>query len=366
MGGCRCSYKNCPNTTTTTENIHFFHYPVKHKERCRIWIENANKLHFCDIEEEQLRNKSICEVHFEDKWFLNSQRKRLLQGAIPTLDGDCIEEKPTESDMFVFNGLQEVQILPASSDGSLFILDTDSNRPHSVESFIYKNGVIVPSDGSVKEDVMKSKLSNPQPSTSGINIFSENSSFNVSNSTRFQNSTNIQKEPKTIIKADFDNGDTDVKYENDTENDNAPSENIIYVESDNLSKRKSPRIANAKGASPPSKGTIDKPHLGTNYLKKIKQHSRDIACIKKMLRQKVRAQNKPDTDTILATLKKELPATLFSVVNLNLNEKYELTQEDEEFFTDIHKTSPQLYQLLVDKYKWNLPCIDTTVELEDN
>lgn len=141
MGGCRCTYKNCQNTTKTTENIHFFHYPVKHKERCKIWIENAEKPHFCDLEEEQLRNKVICEMHFEDRYFPNEQKKRLLQAAIPTLDGGCENSKKSD-----------LKVLPLNEDGTEFVLDSDSmfNRiaavPHKVETFIYKDGAILPVD----------------------------------------------------------------------------------------------------------------------------------------------------------------------------------------------------------------------------
>ncbi|CAH1103428.1 unnamed protein product [Psylliodes chrysocephalus] len=364
MGGCRCSYKNCQNTTKTTENVHFFHYPVKHKERCKAWIENANKPHFCDLEEDQLRNKVICEHHFEDKWFPNSQKKRLLQGAIPTLDGDCGgEEESLETEMFISNGLQEIQILPASSDGSLFILDTDSNRSQRVESFVYKNGMIIPSVTTAKPDI-KPKLpaSVSKPSTSKLNNSLQNFSSPLFTSHDYdldplEFKVNVKKETPDVEPHSAKNSD---KYEHEFDNTSIPNE--TYLENSLGRKSMAPSTVVKNPVIIRQQQSSKKANLARNYLRKIKQHSRDIACIKKMLRQKAMSESKPDPETILTCLKGDVPSTLFTVLNLNLNNNYELTEEDEDFFTTIHKISPEVYQLLVDKYKWNLPCIDAPME----
>ncbi|KAJ8979103.1 hypothetical protein NQ317_014115 [Molorchus minor] len=142
----------------------FFHYPVKHKERCKIWIENANKPQFCDLEEDQLRNKVICEYHFEDRWFPNSQKKRLLQGAVPTLDGDAVEDPVPEPTTCLPSQLHDVQILPANEDGTIFVLDTDAmfNRSQKVESYIYKNGVILPAEKLKYSTISKPSTKNQE------------------------------------------------------------------------------------------------------------------------------------------------------------------------------------------------------------
>ncbi|CAH0550378.1 unnamed protein product [Brassicogethes aeneus] len=99
-GGRRCSYKNCINRSNNIDDLHFFHYPVQNKEVCKKWIEMAEKPHFNDLTESQLRNKVICDKHFEDKYFTNPLRKRLLKGAVPKLDGVVSNTANTKSSMF--------------------------------------------------------------------------------------------------------------------------------------------------------------------------------------------------------------------------------------------------------------------------
>ncbi|XP_065166243.1 uncharacterized protein [Atheta coriaria] len=123
MGGCRCSYKSCRSATKTTENLHFFHYPVKHRERCAIWIRNADKPEFANLPDYQLRNKVICGLHFEDKYFANLEKRRLVHNAIPSLDAGC---DSTSDDL---SYIKEVEILPTSNDGSTFTLSLDDLQP---------------------------------------------------------------------------------------------------------------------------------------------------------------------------------------------------------------------------------------------
>ncbi|KAJ8923571.1 hypothetical protein NQ315_010150 [Exocentrus adspersus] len=362
MGGCRCSYKNCPNTTKTTENVHFFHYPVKHKERCKIWIENANKPQFCDLEEDQLRNKVICEVHFEDRWFPNSQKKRLLQGAIPTLDaGADIDPNAPETPVFLSTHLQDVQVLPANDDGTIFILDTDSmfGRAPKVESYIYKNGDIVPSS-KIKQSVVPAKPSTSATSNTMYPFF-KHEKYEPSEMPEF-NKVMIKDEvpeysENILNKSILNHHISSQSMESVETVDYEPSKlSMMYEESDSDSaqKRILPRPGTTKSIL---KGSVDKT-VSRNCLRKIKQHSRDIASIKRMLKQKALAESKPDINIFLNSMKEQLPPTFFTVLNLNLNNKYDLTDDDIDFFTTIHKTSPELYQLLIDRYNWNLPCVD--------
>ncbi|KAJ8930903.1 hypothetical protein NQ314_016324 [Rhamnusium bicolor] len=378
MGGCRCSYKNCKNTTKTTENVHFFHYPVKHKERCKIWIEYANKPQFCDLEEDQLRNKVICEYHFEDRWFPNSQKKRLLQGAVPTLDADCGDDPKTlEAPLYLSSQLQDVQVLPANADGTIFVLDTDTmfSRSQKVESYIYKNGVIVPAK-QAKQTLTASK---PSTSTSNNTVYCsyrDDVYEPTPNSSRVyieEQTNDMEDKPeyKVIIKKETpeysetitsksvsqQNAAERIEQEVEEEHCEIPEQEQIYemLNSNSAQRRPVPRPVNIKNIV--SKSVIEK-SVGRNYLRKIKQHSRDIASIKRMLKQKALAENKPDLNTILNSLQEHLPPTFFTILNLNLNNKCDLTDDDVDFFTTIHKTSPEVYQLFIDKYKWNLPCVD--------
>ncbi|CAH1153364.1 unnamed protein product [Phaedon cochleariae] len=368
MGGCKCTYKNCENTTKTTENVHFFHYPVKNKERCKAWIVNASKPQFCDLEEEQLRNKVICELHFENKWFPNSQKKRLLQGAIPTVDAGCTDEEETEPPMYVSPELQDIQILPANSDGTLFILDTESmfcRSSNKVESYVYKNGMIVPSNQAPKHE-FKQITSRARPSTSQF-------SNNVSDSyTLFSNSIKHEEmiDTSSIKTEQPDYLENQNRFQTQRNGLQSVQENMDLefeqndeIHSSEISCRKnlqSPGMIK----SLPIKNAVPNPALGRNYLRKIQQHSRDIASIKKMLRQKVSTETKPNTNIILNSMKEQLPPTFFTLLNLNLNNKCELTDEDVDFFTTIHKTSPEVYQLLIDKYRWNLPGVDIVEAVE--
>lgn len=385
MGGCRCSYKNCTNTTKTTENVHFFHYPVKHKERCKVWIENANKPQFCDLEEDQLRNKVICEVHFEDKWFPNSQKKRLLQGAIPTLDGDCKVEphsEPLETPLYLASHLQDVQVLPANADGTIFVLDTDTifNRSQKVESYIYKNGDIVPTNSKpVKPAVSAFKPSTSTENNSVFSTYKNDKYETLPNSSKTYDERTLDEgdthEYKVMVKKEVPEyqenilnksiihqiGSQNTGHEPESMQYEPQRQELVYEESDMDSHQKKSvsRSVNTKHIIP--KSVIEK-SVSRNYLRKIKQHSRDIASIKRMLKQKAFIDSKPDINILLNSMKEQLPPTFFTILNLNLNNKYDLTDDDIDFFTTIHKTSPQLYQMLIEKYKWNLPCVDIVEE----
>ncbi|KAJ8955329.1 hypothetical protein NQ318_003422 [Aromia moschata] len=116
----------CKNTTKKPrENVHFFHYPIKHKERCKIWNENANKPYFCDSEEEKLWNKVIHEYHFEDRWLLASVKRNVCcKAQYPAIDAGAREIEsylhPPETPAYVLPQLQDVQVL-SSQRGRYFI-----------------------------------------------------------------------------------------------------------------------------------------------------------------------------------------------------------------------------------------------------
>lgn len=356
MGGCRCTYKNCQNTTKTTDNVHFFHYPIKYKERCAVWIKNAEKPEFLMLEEDQLRNKVICEVHFEDKWFPNSQKKRLLQGAIPTLDGDLWEHhlpKKEEPDLPVYSSssqLSDIQLLPANDDGTIFVLDTDSmfSSSQKVESYTYKNGMLLPSNSrSIKPEFKKYTF--PRPSSS-----SEKSN-NLELKQAYKRPKQDPDEPtvdSNCIKSEAPELEElgDESYE--------PQAKLLRFD------LASKQVASQPESSVNSNAESQENHINHNYMMKIEQHSREIAHIKKVLKQKA-FDTKIDTKTALQVLKNDLPPTLFTVLNLCLNIKCELTDDDIEFFTTVHKISPEAYQLFVDKYKWNLPFVDIVESMDE-
>lgn len=362
MGGCRCSFRECPNTTKT-ENLHFFHYPVKQKERCRIWIENARKPQFCNLEEEQLRNKVICDQHFEDKWFPNHQRKRLLQGAVPTLAGKCEDSSATaknqigiaEIPSFISHD-QDIQVLPANDDGTVFILDTDAmfTKSQKIESYIYQNGSMIPS--TLMSSALTPVLGSVQkPSSSKLK---ESKDLKVDPGLSKQDvfKTNVQTEPSEVT----------VKKEITDYSEKGHDSEIFTTEKEEdnyevLPKRKATedKVLRNSIKEPKDDTSLDK-----TYLRKINEHSRDIASIKKLLKEKALSETKPNTSTILSVLKEQLPPSLLTIVTMNLNQELELTDDDVDFFTMIHRVSPEVYQLLVERFKWNLPCVDIVDSIE--
>lgn len=365
MGGCRCSFRDCPNTTKT-ENIHFFHYPVKHKERCRMWIDYARKPHFCDLEEEQLRNKVICDQHFEDKWFPNPQKKRLLQGAVPTLLGkynvnEATRQEP-EISLFIPND-QDIQVLPANEDGTVFVLDTDTmfTKSQKIESYIYQNGTLVPSFLAPS-----SVVSSPVTPVQNLNAYSSPKSKEI------QLHKEIMKEIEPVPKQNVVKSHM-VKQEIDVKN-----EFIEIVDGSNVSQIRVPEQEDEEEFENLPKrlateekvvGNIIKQHkdgsvLDNTYLRKIKQHSRDIASIKRLLKEKVLTESKPNITTVLNILRDLIPPSLFTILALNLNQECELTEDDVDFFTIIHRTSPEVYQLLAEKFNWNLPSVDVVESIE--
>lgn len=352
MGGCRCSFRDCPNTTRT-ENIHFFHYPVKQKDRCRQWIENAKKPQFCDLEEDQLRNKVICDQHFEEKWFPNPQKKRLLQGAIPTLPGKYLEnispEKITslgnhmETTPFVSHDV-DIQVLPANDEGTVFILDTEAmfTKSQKIESYIYQNGAVVPS--SLVSSTSTSFNSSPKSPRS--KIIRDQKVEQAKHIFGFEKSTNSHE---VLVKNEYSDY-SDIISESDMPS--IQEENFEIVPK---------RVATEEVVL--REKDIQNSNLNKTYLQKIKQHGKDIASIKKLLKEKL-TETKPNTNGILSVLREQLPPSLFTVVALNLNEECELTEDDVDFFTIIHRMSPDVYQLLIEKFKWNLPCVDVVENIE--
>lgn len=346
MGGCRCSYKNCTNTTKSTDTIHFFHYPVRHKGRCIQWIENANKPSFYILEEEQLRNKVICELHFEDKWFPNNQKKRLLQGAIPTLDGDCNDVNalmsPMESDAPVYlpsNQYSDVKVLPANEDGTVFVLDTENMFTISpkIESYIIKNGVLVPTNSNttprnkwfIKQST-SNRFTKPSTSTAGYVMGAETEIANINTppgSSKPPPKEQMFHRPSFVKRENSDLPESVQINEKATDNgefltteDVKPFNNHSQETED-----KKPNIAAMIKHGSNQQGNVhghSKTVVSKSYLRQIKQHSRDIASIKRMLKQKrLTEPPKPDMKTILNELHQQLPPSLLTIISLLLGKK---------------------------------------------
>lgn len=347
MGGCRCSYKNCKSATKTTENIHFFHYPVKHTERCRKWIENAAKPSFFNLAEDQLRNKVVCELHFENRCFTNIQRKRLLHDAVPTLDVGCEDEKPP-AEQYKSRQYDNVQVLPTNEDRTIFTVDTDSmqNLPESeeIESYIYRNGTLVP--------LLKSE--GPDDNQEVLYTI-DDSDMNVGINTTQANGNEVYF--------------TGVSSE---EQESTGNFHIVYNDFTPTNKQESIKTAKAaNGGSGSGKTHQYKTNIlefnrhelkqtkTKKFLQQMKQHSREIASIKRLIRHSLAQKSNKRTSKISALnfLRNQLPPTLFSIVNYAIDSESATTLSGDEvdFFKSLYTTSPAVFEILKDKYCWKLP-----------
>lgn len=349
MGGCRCSYKNCKSATKTTENLHFFHYPVKHTERCRKWIENACKPHFFDLAEDQLRNKVVCELHFEERCFTNVSRRRLLHDAIPTLDAGCEDVRPHRTDYHQNQATEEIQVLPANDDGTIFTVDTDSFQQipvsEKIESYIYSNGALVPlyktEAGNGEENVVYTLEETNTESEPG-SIKSRNGN------TLFQNAGKQTPEPRAY-RLLFDaftesEGTESIAVDDDDDDEETSNGTIDSQKKLSISKKMETQVVPKKNANLKA--------VSKKMLRRVKQHTKDIAFIKKTLIHSNRNHRK----LALHSLTYRLPPSLRSLVKRTMQKgESEITEHELELFKEIHTASPSLYNNLKDKYGWKLP-----------
>lgn len=338
MGGCRCSFKSCRNTTKTTQNIHFFHYPVKQKERCKAWINKACKPKFFDLDEYQLRNKVICEVHFENRCFLNAEKKRLLPQAIPTLDGPFLYDEPSPNRMkqeikpYVNSPkLDDVQLLPANEDGTVFILDTCPSFKvnKEVKSYVINDDALLSIEK--KHDNYPRIKEEPvfNDHEQGEYILGDNNHF-------FNTSTPLRKPP--LKQQNFPN-----------------KPNFEILNNDLSPQPPGPDKAMSKEAVE----ALVCQTVESKCLWRIEQHTKEIDRIKKVLKaSKVNKKNLLSKNSVLRYLKLRLPPSLHTLVTLSLNDDYELSEEDENFFKNLHDSSVKTYNFLSDDCSWRMPIIE--------
>ncbi|XP_067648090.1 putative leucine-rich repeat-containing protein DDB_G0290503 [Eurosta solidaginis] len=87
MGGCRCTFRDCPVGTKKLPGMHFFCYPIANKESFVRWLKLADKMHFIELSRSVQKNKKICARHFRIECFVNYKMDGLLRGQYvePTL-----------------------------------------------------------------------------------------------------------------------------------------------------------------------------------------------------------------------------------------------------------------------------------------
>lgn len=307
MGGCRCSYRNCKNATSNTTNMHFFHYPIKHKDRCKQWIKNACKPDFMKLPDDQLRNKVVCSLHFETHYFVNSDRNRLIHDAVPTLNN------PNDEDMFL-------QVLPTNAEGTVFKVKSNMNPiEDSICTYSIKFEELVPSSN-------KSSIKNE-----------------ISYQLNERDMEYIEIDQEVHASNVIGNMDSN-KHRNDEKSSQEQVE-VLYISTKEPEKDKDPLEGNMELQDEKPKNTTKE----NKYLRQIKRHNREIKAIKSALRMS-------KAMSILNTLRKQLPPTLYTAVSLQIKrKKSNFTPAEHDFIVNVYKTSPTCYEMLRTKYKWNLP-----------
>nr|XP_022915164.1 uncharacterized protein LOC111425403 [Onthophagus taurus] len=386
MGGCRCSFRNCQSATKTNGDLHFFHYPVKHKERCNEWIRNARRPDFFVLPDDQLRNKVVCDLHFEKCYFTNALRKRLVHNAVPTLGVGCEDEVLNDNS----GEFQNIDILPANEDGTIFTLDTDSMQHKSddpISTYSFKNGTLVP--------VYEEESTEPIVYTLDQDEFKVVPNFRETSSEKNYVFVNTNKESDTTENYEIVfNGETQqptiekkgastttmeittttgytrsdpkkvqmapIEYvyvqpniedepvdEEVEESKSVDTKMIIDDQVETVSNENNQKqIENQK--HPKNKYSVKK-----KVLKQINNHSRQIASLKKALLQ----SNLRKVNTLnLNTIKGKVHPTFLGALTINLFKKQSnFSQNESEFLTTLYKLSPDCYNLLKEKLHWNLP-----------
>lgn len=119
MGGCRCTFRSCTNSTSSTPKMHFFHYPIRDPERLQQWLTFANNPDFLTLQTSQLKNRVVCQEHFREDCFMNYLHDKLTKRAVPTIlkldTGEILDfdtkktvvtkkvETPSKSELLVLN-----------------------------------------------------------------------------------------------------------------------------------------------------------------------------------------------------------------------------------------------------------------------
>lgn len=105
MGGCRCTFRKCQNSTLTAPGFHFFHFPIRDLPRCEKWALFSNNKAFLTLPYSVLRNKVVCQAHFHDNCFMNYKKESLIKTAVPTLhvykDGETLDLESSEGREFM-------------------------------------------------------------------------------------------------------------------------------------------------------------------------------------------------------------------------------------------------------------------------
>lgn len=393
MGGCRCSYRNCKSATKISGELHFFHYPVKHRERCNQWIKNARRPEFFSLPDDQLRNKVVCDLHFERKYFTNVLRKRLVHNAVPTINTGCDEEILNENS----TEFKEVQILPANDDGTIFTVDTDSMQKTTdepISTYSFRNGALVPVYNEEQPETEPVLYTIEEDDIKPVSYQQTNQNSNY----LFLDSNRQEPVPETyeiVFNGSLENSQVSYERKNQhaeyqrkkyTEPPQAKTTSqdameVVYITEHEERTQSPPVIVKTEidaVAIEPVRSKIIKSNLNAkvqteqaaipqrpqpikrDFINQINIHSREIASIKRTLNANLRNSQKFN----LNKLRGRISPTLLGALSLNLyNRKRYFTQDEVEFLTTVYEISPDVYNMFIEKLRWNLPDPSVVEEL---
>ncbi|KAK5639099.1 hypothetical protein RI129_011591 [Pyrocoelia pectoralis] len=354
MGGCRCSYKNCERATNNSEkNFHFFHYPSKDFERSLKWIANAKKPAFLDLPKDQLRNKVVCQNHFEMHCFTNANKKRLVHHAVPTLDMGCTDNPETVS----------VKVLQSDANGTVFTVDTESMNVHEinkVRSFLITNGDVVPAHSSPEEgsDVDEIEISKHELYSNSYD------DFKIEDTMEGIEEISAKNESNDISEHFKPTESTNIVLENDNLEISFPvppltPRPVFSIPVPPLTPRPvlvrmTDSISQNKKTTPIS---CDSPDI-FSLSKTVQKHTKEITKLKKVLNARMR-KTKFKKREILNKLRSLIPSTLYAAVSLHMFRKREhFTHAEKHFLTTLYQSPPAVISVLNNQFKWKLPDSD--------
>lgn len=81
--GRKCSFYSCQSIEGRCDES-FLRFPIKNSGRCEQWVKNSGNITLSRLHIENLKNKFICEDHFDsESYHISGLRELLYAAAVP-------------------------------------------------------------------------------------------------------------------------------------------------------------------------------------------------------------------------------------------------------------------------------------------
>lgn len=402
MGGCRCTFQKCDNSTSNNPGMHFFHYPYKQVERVQKWINNSSNLDYVDMPSNKLRNKVVCEDHFKQTCFMNYKKESLVKTAVPTLikleSGEIIdlestieieileEEKSDYSDFsptkpIILNnrkreiGQKNIDLMPDIRNKNLFLLEVKNDSNEEMK----KRKMEILEDVQVNAPIKKvNKLTNPTV----LNKFTKKEE-SPTPITKLLNSGITLTKLKTVNKKPIEKKLISQRIETSKENPETKPEPVPEpeVESSEPESEDDPLKSNTKIIvekeipTPPqaSQETIDK----ELYVQTMSDQAKQIEELKTLMKEMIVKNSETQTITkppiketspkvsksnlskiqLFNGIKRYLNPSMVSLLRMEMfggNER-EWKSDEKEFSVELLNLGPSVYEYMQDEWRFRLP-----------